>query len=92
MAAALDGANGFVARRFHQRSELGVVLDPAADQLLLVTAVIVLSLDRTHLTPLPLGLVVTLLSRDVLHRPWYALTGNIGPNPSNVASDPSKKI
>ena len=84
MAAALDGVDGFVARRFHQRSELGVVLDPAPDQLQFVTAVILLSLDQTHLRSLPLWLVVTLLSRDVLHRPWYASTGSIGPNRSNV--------
>lgn len=66
LAAIMDGVDGFVARRFHQRSELGAVLDPAADKLLLVSAVILLSLNRTHLEPLPLWFGVTILSRDVL--------------------------
>ena len=66
LAALLDGVDGFVARRFHQKSELGAVLDPAADKLLLVTGVVLLSLDGIHLNPLPLWLVVTILSRDVL--------------------------
>ncbi len=66
LAAVLDGVDGFVARRFHQRSELGAVLDPTADKLLLVSSVILLSLNRTHLEPLPLWFGVTVLSRDVL--------------------------
>lgn len=66
LAAILDGVDGYVARRFQQRSELGAVLDPAADKLLLVSAVILLSLTRTHLEPLPLWFGVTILSRDVL--------------------------
>ena len=65
-AAILDGVDGFVARRFHQRSELGAVLDPTADKLLLVSAVILLSLTGIHLTPLPLWFAVVILSRDVL--------------------------
>ena len=66
VAALLDGVDGFVARRFHQKSELGAILDPAADKLLLVAGVVLLSLDAIHLNPLPLWLVVTILSRDVL--------------------------
>jgi CDP-diacylglycerol--glycerol-3-phosphate 3-phosphatidyltransferase len=66
MAAVLDGVDGFVARRFHQRSELGAVLDPLADKLLLVSAVIVLSLDHPHFDRIPLWLTLTILSRDVL--------------------------
>ena len=66
LAAVLDGVDGFVARRFHQQSELGAVLDPTADKLLLVSSVILLSLTHTHLEPLPLWFGVTILSRDVL--------------------------
>lgn len=66
LVAILDGVDGFVARRYHQHSELGAVLDPAADKLLLVSAVILLSLNRTHLAPLPLWFGVTILSRDVV--------------------------
>lgn len=43
-AAASDGLDGWVARRFNQRSELGAILDPLADKLLLLTGLITLSL------------------------------------------------
>lgn len=66
LAAAMDGVDGFIARRFHQRSELGAVLDPLADKLLLVSAVVVLSLPHSHLAPLPRWFALAVLSRDVL--------------------------
>ena len=37
---ATDWVDGFVARRYHQVSTLGKVLDPAADRILVATAVI----------------------------------------------------
>ncbi len=43
LASVLDGVDGYVARRFRQRSRLGAVLDPLADKLLVLTAVITLS-------------------------------------------------
>ena len=64
--ALLDGVDGFIARRFNQRSELGAILDPLADKLLLVSAVIVLSLTNAHLHTLPGWFALAILSRDVL--------------------------
>lgn len=40
-----DFADGFLARRLHQESRLGKVLDPAADRLLLGTAVVAIVVD-----------------------------------------------
>ncbi|HVM40374.1 MAG TPA: CDP-alcohol phosphatidyltransferase family protein [Acidimicrobiia bacterium] len=40
-----DWVDGWVARRFDQASELGKVLDPTADRLLLVVAAIALAVD-----------------------------------------------
>ena len=37
-----DGVDGFIARQFNQRSELGAYLDPMADKLLLVSVFVVL--------------------------------------------------
>lgn len=42
-AAVSDGIDGWVARRFNQRSRLGAVLDPLADKVLVVAALITLS-------------------------------------------------
>lgn len=66
LAAILDGVDGFIARHFQQKSELGAVLDPTADKLLLASGVVFLSLDHTHLTRLPLYLILVIISRDAL--------------------------
>ncbi len=67
LASVSDGIDGFIARRYNQRSELGAILDPLADKLLLVSGVILLSFDHTPYLPrLPLWLVAMILSRDVM--------------------------
>ncbi len=37
VAGVSDGVDGFIARQFNQRTELGAYLDPMADKLLLVS-------------------------------------------------------
>jgi len=49
VAAILDGVDGYIARHYNQRSELGAILDPLADKLLLVSGVVVLSFDHGRL-------------------------------------------
>jgi CDP-diacylglycerol--glycerol-3-phosphate 3-phosphatidyltransferase len=67
LAAVSDGIDGYIARRYNQRSELGALLDPLADKLLLVSGIILLSWRHApHLDRLPLWLTVTVLSRDFL--------------------------
>lgn len=66
-AAALDGVDGYIARHFNQRSELGTILDPLADKLLLVSAVILLTFDHEPLLgQLPIWLAGTIIGRDVV--------------------------
>ena len=43
-AGITDGLDGLLARRFKQGSQLGAILDPIADKLLLVTAFVTLSM------------------------------------------------
>ena len=43
VAALTDWLDGFLARRFNQRTKLGAILDPIADKLLVLTAIIILS-------------------------------------------------
>lgn len=67
VAAITDGIDGYIARRYHQRSELGAILDPLADKLLLVSAILLLSLhNQPYLDRLPLWLTVTVFGRDVI--------------------------
>ena len=66
-AAVLDGVDGYIARHFNQKSELGAILDPLADKLLLVSAIVTLSLNHSnYLGEIPLWLTGTLIGRDVL--------------------------
>eukprot|EP01132_Coremiostelium_polycephalum_P007243 gene7243-8919_t len=62
IAGVSDGVDGYIARRYDQRSELGAYLDPMADKLLLVTLFVVLG----FLNELPVWLVVIVVSRDIL--------------------------
>ena len=67
IAAICDGVDGYIARRYNQRSELGAILDPIADKLLLVSAVILLSLRyQPYLEPMPLWLTAIIIGRDVI--------------------------
>lgn len=65
VAAASDGVDGYVARRFNQRSRLGVILDPIADKGLLLSGIITLSI--THWAyRFPLWFPVLVIARDAI--------------------------
>ena len=67
ITAILDGVDGYIARRYNQRSELGAILDPLADKLLLESGIVLLSFDhRPYLGQVPLWLTGTVLGRDLL--------------------------
>src|SRR5450631_2165766 len=67
VASILDGVDGYIARRYHQWSELGTILDPLADKLLLVSAIVVLSFDNfPYLGQIPFWLTGTIIGRDLL--------------------------
>jgi CDP-diacylglycerol--glycerol-3-phosphate 3-phosphatidyltransferase len=46
LAAVSDGLDGYVARRYNQRSSLGIILDPIADKGLLLSGIITLSISN----------------------------------------------
>lgn len=62
LAGISDGLDGLIARMFNQRSDLGAVLDPIADKLLLTAAYLSLGI----LKDIPGWLVVVVISRDVV--------------------------
>lgn len=71
VAGVSDCIDGFVARRFDQQSELGTILDPIADKLLMTVAFIILSLPSVypphvrHL-PIPAWVAPVVIGRDIL--------------------------
>jgi len=65
VASVSDCLDGWVARRFSQRSPLGAVLDPIADKGLLLTAIITLSLSKWTYA-FPLWFPVLVIARDAV--------------------------
>lgn len=67
VAAICDGLDGYIARHYNQWSELGTILDPLADKLLLVSGIVLLSFDHApYLDQIPLWLTGTIIGRDML--------------------------
>lgn len=67
VASICDGVDGYIARHYNQRSELGAILDPLADKLLLVSGVVLLSFNHEpRLEIIPLWLTGTIIGRDLL--------------------------
>lgn len=62
LAGFSDAIDGLVARYFDQQTELGTILDPIADKLMLVSVFIALA----YLGKIPLWLVILIVSRDML--------------------------
>jgi cardiolipin synthase (CMP-forming) len=65
--AILDGVDGYIARHYKQISELGRILDPLADKLLLVSGIVLLSFNNEpYLRQIPLWLTGIIIGRDLL--------------------------
>lgn len=67
IASLSDAVDGWIARRFNQRSRLGAILDPLADKGLVLATLITLSVtawSRDH--RLPLWFPMLVITRDVL--------------------------
>ena len=57
---ATDWVDGYIARRFNQESEIGKILDPTADRLMFLAAVVVMMVDGS----LHVAFGVTMLVRE----------------------------
>lgn len=85
VAAVTDAADGLLAKHFGWTSELGKVLDPLADKLLLVVVFITLSV----LALAPVWLTVLVVGRDVVigvgALVYKTLYGPLGGHPTSVS-------
>jgi CDP-diacylglycerol--glycerol-3-phosphate 3-phosphatidyltransferase len=71
LAAMSDGLDGYIARRYNQKSALGVILDPIADKGLLLSGIITLSISNwSDIDPkygqFPTWFPVLVISRDAV--------------------------
>ena len=65
VAAASDGLDGYIARKYNQRSRLGVMLDPIADKGLLLAGIITLSVSNWRFE-FPVWFPVLVIARDII--------------------------
>ena len=81
IAGITDGLDGLLARRFHQQSPLGRILDPIADKMMLVTSFVVLSMRGVVPTPLPKHLPIPFwVTITVISRYVFILVGSAAIN------------
>jgi cardiolipin synthase (CMP-forming) len=64
LAAVSDAVDGFIARHFDQKTRLGAILDPLADKLMLLSAIVTLSFTTWRQT-FPLWFAILVIFRDV---------------------------
>ncbi len=85
IAGVSDGLDGYIAKRFGFVTQLGAILDPLADKILLVSAYVMLAL----LTLVPFWLVLVVTFRDVLivggYLVYTSLYGPVTMRPSRVS-------
>lgn len=89
LAVISDAADGFIARALKQKTELGTVLDPVADKLLLMSAYITLSIaNLKELITIPPYVMIVVISRDVIivlgSIMVYMIKGSLEVSPSIV--------
>ncbi|HJV39169.1 MAG TPA: CDP-diacylglycerol--glycerol-3-phosphate 3-phosphatidyltransferase [Geothrix sp.] len=66
-AGLTDLLDGLIARAFDQGSDLGAVLDPAADKLLMTTAFVLLAWRTQGMTaPIPVWVAMLAITRDLV--------------------------
>jgi CDP-diacylglycerol--glycerol-3-phosphate 3-phosphatidyltransferase len=65
LAAASDGIDGYIARKYNQVSRLGMILDPIADKGLLLAGIITLSVSNWQYE-FPVWFPVLVIARDAL--------------------------
>ena len=56
-----DALDGFIAKRFNQKTLLGSYLDPIADKFLIVSAIVLLGYNGY----VPIWLIIIIVSRDI---------------------------
>ncbi len=65
-AGVTDIFDGWIARRFNQKSSIGAVLDPAADKIMMFSAYIIYPFDSEIGQRLPVWLTLTIFMRDLM--------------------------
>ncbi len=87
VAGFTDLLDGYIARTFDMKSDLGAILDPAADKLLMTTAFVLMAWPREHyVAQVPVWVAILAITRDVVISLFaftnYARGGSLAGTPS----------
>lgn len=66
VAGGTDVLDGIIARRGHQRTTLGAMMDPVADKILMTASFVVLTWASGLIVRIPVWLTIVTLSRDLI--------------------------
>jgi cardiolipin synthase len=80
IAGISDGIDGYLAKKFNLQSELGAILDPIADKVLLVSIYVALAVTKE----IPAAIAVLVVSRDAMIVGAFAIAW-VMDNPMKVA-------
>ncbi|MCK5594996.1 CDP-alcohol phosphatidyltransferase family protein [bacterium] len=85
IAGITDAIDGWIARKRNQVSKFGKHVDPIADKILLITAFIMLTLDKS----IPVFLTVIVIARDIVIISGFfilcVVLGSLEPKPSKIS-------
>ncbi len=80
IASASDWFDGYIARKFNQVTELGKVLDPAADRLFILASLVGLTVNGN----IPPWLAIVIVGRDLVLTAAYPVLATHGHGPLPV--------
>lgn len=85
LAGLSDGLDGFLARRFDWRTHLGLILDPLADKLLMVSVFVTM----TVMGLIPVWLAAVVVGRDLILMAggiaYHFVIGTVDGEPSRIS-------
>ncbi len=73
IAGASDGVDGYIARRFNQRSEFGAMMDPLADKALMVSIFVTMAV----VGEIPTWIAVLVVFRDAMILMAFIVAGQL---------------
>ena len=66
LASLTDFADGYIARKYRQQSQLGRFLDPLADKLLTTAAFVVMAIPHPGFPSIPVWMAIAVVGRDLI--------------------------
>ena len=73
-ASLTDAIDGYIARKYNQKTELGTFLDPLADKTLILTTFLSLHFSSTYAIKMPVWVLIIIASRDFIIVMWLIVS------------------